>query len=260
MNAWSRRAVLLFLLLVLVSECAACAVSPASPLVRDVVLLSCVGPADITMAPPKVTLYSHRFCPYTNVVQLALAYTDTAYTWEQLDPPANPADKERVLALNKDGTVPVVDWDGLIITSADVLLNHLEPPAADNGGTKRKKKAKETTVRKKTKVAPPSLWMLGEADRATVQQWVNFARDELAGPLMKVLMASAQPMYVRPSVALPPTPPGGARGGHPSLRPTMCVRVYVCMLMPLCVWMRTRRSVGLGHTGSRRIGPSWRRR
>ena len=129
------------------------------------------------MAPPQnVVLYSHRYCPYTNVVMMAMAHTEVDYRWEQLDPPANPADKEKVLAINKDGTVPVVEWGERRITNADEFLGALETAeAADDAH---------------------SVWRFANVDREAIRKWVEFGRDELAGPLMKVLMGSAPPVYV----------------------------------------------------------------
>ena len=123
-------------------------------------------------------VYSHRFCPYTNAAVLALESGGVAYRMETLDPPANAEDKARVLALNKDGTVPVIDLGERRFTNTDVFLEALEADGAA--------------------VLKTSIWTVPGAnvDRDAVKAWLLFARDELSGAIMKVLMGSAHPVYV----------------------------------------------------------------
>ena len=124
-----------------------------------------------------VVVYSHRFCPYTNAAVLALESGGVAYRLETLDPPANADDKPRVLALNKDGTVPVIDVGERRFTNTDVFLEALD----------------------EAQLLKTSIWAVAgsTADRAAVKAWLLFARDELSNAIMKVLMGSAHPVYVQ---------------------------------------------------------------
>ena len=126
-----------------------------------------------------VVVYSHRFCPYTNAALLALEHGAVPYRLENLDPPANAEDKARVLALNKDGTVPVIDLGDRRFTDTDTFLEALDP---EDG----------FMVVKTSIWTPPAPG--GIVDRATVKAWLVFARDELAVSIMKVLMGSPMPV------------------------------------------------------------------